>query len=87
MKVDFRKIKVTDLYDNVQEVDVSKALGNLIFNNTKDLGEFEVAREIFKNGEVDINKEMASRLKIYAAGFERIIVQEAIKSTLDMVDN
>ena len=52
MKIDFRNIEVTDLEGNKSTSDVSKELGNIIYNNTTDLGELEFAQEVYKHGEV-----------------------------------
>jgi hypothetical protein len=45
MKIDFRKIELTDLEGNKSTVDVSKAFGNAIYQNTGDLGEFNLAQD------------------------------------------
>lgn len=47
MKIDFRKIELTDLEGNKSTIDVSKAFGNAIFQHTGDLGEFNLARTLF----------------------------------------
>ncbi|MEB3372554.1 hypothetical protein SFC43_00575 [Bacteroides sp. CR5/BHMF/2] len=40
-------------------------LGNTIYQKTADLGELELAQQIYKNGEVDLLPEQAERIKEY----------------------
>lgn len=54
MKIDFRRIQVKDIEGNNSTVDISKMLGNAIYQKTADLGELELAQQIYKNGEVDL---------------------------------
>ena len=53
MKIDFRNIQVKDIEGNNSTVDIAKMLGNAIYQRTADLGELELAQNIYKNGEVD----------------------------------
>ena len=54
MKIDFRKIELTDLEGNKSTIDVSQKFANAIYQNTGDIGELELAREMYKNGEVEL---------------------------------
>ena len=47
MKIDFRKIEVTDIEGNKSTFDISKELGNTIYQKTADLGELELAKRIY----------------------------------------
>ena len=49
-KIDFRKISVKDIEGNETLMDISKELGNSIYRNTPDLGELELAQELYKAG-------------------------------------
>lgn len=51
---DFHEIEMEVSFDNVMKVDISKTLGNVIHQNTGDLGLDEVARTIYKEGKADI---------------------------------
>nr|DAN32920.1 MAG TPA: hypothetical protein [Caudoviricetes sp.] len=82
MKIDFRKIELTDLEGNKSTIDVSKAFGNAIFQHTGDLGEFNLAQDIFRKGEVDISPEQAESLKKYAQLFNRVIDRIAVSNAL-----
>lgn len=57
MKVNFKNIQVKDIEGNNSTVDIAKMLGNVIYQKTADLGELELAREIYKNGEVELTQE------------------------------
>ena len=65
MKIDFRKIQVKDIEGNNSTVDIAKMLGNAIYQKTADLGELELAREIYKNGEVELTQEQVECIKSY----------------------
>ena len=56
MKIDFRKIQVKDIEGNNSTVDIAKMLGNAIYQKTADLGELELAQQIYKNGEVEVSR-------------------------------
>ena len=82
MKIDFRKIEVKDLAGNVDKIDVSKVFGNVVFNNTPDIAEYELSIRIYHDGEVDISEDMAKSLVKYAEAFDRVIIRESVKSAL-----
>lgn len=63
MKIDFRKIEVKDIEGKENSLDISKMLGNAIYQKTSDLGELELAQNIYKNGEVELSPEQAEQIK------------------------
>lgn len=71
MKINFKKITVTDLEGNKSTVDISKDLGNVIYKQTQDLGELDFAREIYHKGEIDLSIEQIAIVRKYmdAGGF------------------
>lgn len=87
MKIDFRKIKVKDIEGKESSLDISKELGNSIYRNTADLGELELARNIYKDGEVEINVEQAAILNKYVREGFLAFVQEALCPVLDEIIN
>jgi hypothetical protein len=87
MKVNFKEVQVKDIEGNENARDFSKELGNAIFAETKDLGELELARDIYKNGEVEVSKEQAQVIKGYVQRNFYAWAQEAILSALDAVCN
>ena len=51
---DFTEVETEVSFDEKMKVDISKTLGNVIHQNTGDLGLDEVARTIYKEGKADI---------------------------------
>ena len=80
MKIDFRKIELTDLEGNKSTVDVSQKFANAIYQNTGDIG--ELAREMYKNGEVELTPKQADSLKKYANLFVRAIDRLSVINAL-----
>lgn len=83
MKMDFRNIQVKDIEGNNSTVDISKILGNTIYQKTADLGELELARDIYKNGEVELTSEQIEIIKNYVKTGFVAFVQEAIATILE----
>ena len=66
MKLKLKEIEVTKIDGSKQKLELDyKGLANYIFNQTKDLGELELARELYKKGEIEVDKEKATALKAY----------------------
>ena len=51
---DFTQVEMEVSFDEKMAVDISKTLGNVIHQNTGDLGLDEIARTIYKEGKADI---------------------------------
>ena len=51
---DFTAVEMEMSFDEMMTVDISKTLGNVIHQNTGDLGLDEIARTIYKEGKADI---------------------------------
>ena len=51
---DFTQVEMEVSFDEKMKVDISKTLGNVIHQNTGDLGLDEIARTIYKEGKADI---------------------------------
>lgn len=82
MKIDFRNIQVKDIEGNNSTVDISKILGNTIYQKTADLGELELAQDIYKNGEVELSPEQAERIKEYVRTNFVAVVQIAVNEAM-----
>ena len=87
MKVDFRKIGVKDIEGKVSPRDFSKEIANTIFSTTKDIGELDLARDIYHKGEVELSKEQAQLVKGYVEQNFLAWAKEAILPSLDAVIN
>ena len=84
MKIDFRNIQVKDIEGNNSTVDIAKMLGNAIYQKTADLGELELAQQIYKNGEVELSTNQAERIKEYVRTNFVAVVQIAVNETLSV---
>ena len=82
MIIDFRKIQVKDIEGNNSTVDIAKMLGNAIYQRTADLGELELAQNIYKNGEVELSTDQAERIKEYVRTNFVAVVQVAVNEAL-----
>ena len=51
---EFTEVEMEVSFDEKMKVDISKTLGNVIHQNTGDLGLDELARTIYKEGKADI---------------------------------
>ena len=51
---DFKEVEMEVSFDEKMKVDISQTLGNVIHQNTGDLGLDELARTIYKEGKADI---------------------------------
>ena len=84
MKIDFREIQVKDIEGNNSTVDIAKMLGNAIYQRTADLGELELAQNIYKNGEVEVSPEQAESIKKYVSTWFVAFVQVAVNKALSV---
>lgn len=87
MKIDFRTIQVKDIEGNSSTFDISKMLGNAIYQKTADLGELELAQQIYKNGIVELSPEEAERIKEYVKSNFVAVVQVAVNEALSSINN
>jgi hypothetical protein len=56
-KVDFRAIEIENIAGEVEKVDLAKVLGNAMFGQAKTFEVVELARKIWKDGEVELTAE------------------------------
>ena len=84
----FTEVEMEVRFDEIEKVDISKTLGNVIHQNTGDLGLDELARTIYKEGKADIPvvyiPVIVSILKmpqsLMAAGGKRALIEMFNKS-------
>lgn len=57
MKVDFKAIEIESITGEKEVVDLSKVLGNALYQQGKTLEVVELARSIWKDGEIGITDE------------------------------
>lgn len=87
MLIDFAKIELMDLEGNISYIDLSKVFGNLVFKSTTDVAEFDLAKKIYYEGAVELNKDQAGGLLRYVDSFQTILVRESIKKVLSDINN
>lgn len=87
MKLDFTKVKVLDLEDKELQLNVnSREFANHIYFSSGDIGECEMAREIYKKGCLTPTKEQAKKLRPYIASFFIVPVRLAYFKQLDEIE-
>lgn len=86
-KVDFRKIELTNIEGNKFTYDLSKELGNDIYNKTSDIGELELARELYLKGEIEVDVAKAEILKKYIDTGYKAFVKETLIPVLNQIIN
>ena len=76
MKIDFSKIEIKDIEDNVIVVDISKDLGN---DNTQDVAESDLGHDIYHKKEIEVGKKEAEMIRRYIdKGFKAIVKRELL---------
>lgn len=63
IKIDFRNLPVTDVEGNRVDIDLSKQIGNVIWNTTTDVLEAELAQRIAKEKVLELTKEEISIIR------------------------
>lgn len=77
MKINFREIKTQDIEGKEQVLDISKDLGNTIYAETRDLGELELARKIYLEGEINLSEEEVGIIKAFMEKYYKAFIKEA----------
>lgn len=81
-KVDFRKIEIETISGEMETVDVSKVLGNALYPQGKTWEVVELARHIWKDGEVELTDEDVKTLQEYVPQMFPYIVSTAILNAI-----
>ena len=81
-KVDFRKIGVKNIDGNVDTVDVSKQIGNLMYMQGKDIEECELGKAIYHDGEVELNQKQEDVVRRFIQPWA-FVSRSAIEETLN----
>ena len=88
MKIDFRRIPVETLDGETQEKDIARLMGNAIRNNTADIGEDDLARDIYRNGLVDLDPQQAAAVRRYAERAQLLAyIKRGLYALLDQAEN
>lgn len=62
-KVDFRKVTLLGVDGKGEIADVSRAIGNYLYENTADIAEMDFAKKLYYEGEVELTKERATYIQ------------------------
>lgn len=81
-KIDLSKVKLQMIDGSIQEMDVSKELSQVIFQNTQSISEHSFAMELYNNPIVTTNEENAQIIKLYSKNYFKAFVQVAILKML-----
>jgi len=63
MQIDFRKIPVLKIDGSKEQTDLSKPVGNLIFDQTGDISEMDLAKKIYYEGEVNLSPDQLESIR------------------------
>lgn len=63
MKYDFKELVILDIEDQrVDTAEMCKGIGNLIFQNSRDISVSDIAREIYKGNTVEIDSDSKKQI-------------------------
>ena len=87
MLIDFRNITIKNIEGEESTVDISKDLGNLLYNSAVSKEGLEISRELYHNGEMDVTKDNVEVLKGIIAGNFLAVIQESLNPIFDKIMN
>lgn len=87
MLIDFRNITIKNIEGEESTVDISKDLGNLLYNSAVSQEGLEISRELYYNGEMDVTKDNVEVLKGIIAGNFLAVIQESLNPIFDKIMN
>ena len=88
MKIDFRKLKVENVDGTEIEVDISKDLGKSMYLGAFAEEEMNLGKDIYKTGEVELNRVRAAAVKKTADKIFNAFVRVALDVVLkDIISN
>lgn len=88
MKANFKKINVEVAFDEFQELDIAKQIGNFIHANTPDIGLDDVAREIYHSeGEIEISEQHAKDIVVMVSSDVCMFVAAVKKAIINELTN
>jgi len=86
MKYNFSNIKLIDIEGNeVKDNSLPKVIGNAIYSNTKDLGMVDIARDIYKGEEVELDEKQIEEVKTIVSASFAAFAQIAILDYVDQI--
>ena len=86
MKIDFSQVPIRDIEGNVQRVDISKELGNMMYLQAQDIAVADLGHDIYHRKEVELSSDQAEVVKQYVDKGFRAIVKRELMPLLDSVE-
>lgn len=84
MKINFKELEIKDIENNVQKVDASKVVGNLLFNMADDVAEHDLGLKVYHSeGELELSEQEAGIVTKYLGQFKYLLrsaIEERLKS-------
>lgn len=87
MKIDFKNIVIRDIEGNEENIDMSKELGKILYRSAISKEGLELAKNIYDNGEAELDKDAATSIKGVVSNGFLAIVQESVIPMLDEIIN
>lgn len=83
MKIDFKKIIVTDIDGTQETIDISKEIGQLLYRTAIRQEGLDIAKTLYNEGELEVDAFTAKALKQLISTNFLAIIQNAIIPTLE----
>ncbi len=88
MKVNFSKVVLKTIEgEPIKGGETHKNIGNIIYQNARDLGLVTIAQEIYKGNEVDLSDAELKEIKNLINNPSTGLMAFARKAVLDYIDN
>lgn len=85
MKIDFKNVIVKDIEGAEETIDMSKELGKILYKSAISKEGLDLARDIYDNGEVELDVETAKAVKQIVINSFLAVIQEALVPELDSI--
>lgn len=83
MKVDFSNIQVKDIEGNVQPIDISKELGNMMYLNANDIAVADLGHDIYHNKVIELTEAQAKSVAEFLENNFKAFVKRAVLPLLE----
>ena len=81
-KINLKELPVKNIEGKEEKIDISKEVGNLMFQNAKTVVVHEAAIAIYNTGECDDSAEVREAIKSIASLYYPYFLQQAIEAYL-----
>ena len=81
-KINLKELPITNIEGKEEKIDISKELGNLMFQNAKTVVVHEAAIALYNTGECNDSAEVREIIKAIASQYYPYFAQQAIEAYL-----